>query len=232
MTPNTRIWICILPAVAVPFIASVLYFWVFPEARIAWWIYSSTKLFLIAWPPIAVLGIEGGRPRFERSDIGRHLRAIPLGLATGAAIGGVGLILFFWTPVGDYVRAHSDAIVGKVAELKLFDRFVLFATVISLIHSLVEEYYWRWFVFGRMVKVLRPGWAYFLGGAAFASFHYVVLSRYFPLVGTAAFGTLVGIGGAIWCWMYRYQKSLVGCWLSHVVVDAAIFFIGYRLVFG
>jgi membrane protease YdiL (CAAX protease family) len=40
----------------------------------------------------------------------------------------------------------------------------------------------------------------------------------------------IAIGGAAWAWVYDRSKSLYGPWLSHLIVDAAIFWIGFDLV--
>ena len=42
----------------------------------------------------------------------------------------------------------------------------------------------------------------------------------------------VAVGGAFWAWLYDRSGSLVGPWLSHLVIDAGIFFIGFQLVRG
>ena len=69
-------------------------------------------------------------------------------------------------------------------------------------------------------------------GLSFAGHHYVILWAYFPGAIAIVFGTAVGIGGAFWCWLYRRQGNLIGCWVSHVLADAAIFTIGYQLIFN
>lgn len=232
MNSRSRILISVVPAMLLPLAASFLYFVLFPQAKAAWAIYAVTKFLMITWPIAAVLLVEKERPNFVNFDWRRHLRAIPLGLATGLAICAFGFFLWYATPVGDYARTHSGAVRAKVEELNLVEHYILFTAGVSILHSLLEEYYWRWFVFGRLIKVLRPAPAYLLASIAFASFHYVVLSRYFPALGTFAFGTLVGVGGLIWCWHLQKQRSLVGCWVSHLLVDAAVFYFGYLLVFS
>jgi membrane protease YdiL (CAAX protease family) len=50
---------------------------------------------------------------------------------------------------------------------------------------------------------------------------------------TALLGSLgVFIGGAVWSWLYLRYRSVWPCYLSHALADAAIFIIGYRLIFG
>jgi len=42
----------------------------------------------------------------------------------------------------------------------------------------------------------------------------------------------VATGGLIWAMLFQRSGSLVPGWISHAIVDAAIFFVGYLLVFG
>ena len=42
----------------------------------------------------------------------------------------------------------------------------------------------------------------------------------------------VAIGGAFWAWLYERSGSLVGPWMSHLLVDAGIFLVGFDLVRG
>jgi len=40
----------------------------------------------------------------------------------------------------------------------------------------------------------------------------------------------VAVGGIFWAWLYHRSGSLYGPWLSHLLIDAAIFVVGYDLV--
>jgi membrane protease YdiL (CAAX protease family) len=42
----------------------------------------------------------------------------------------------------------------------------------------------------------------------------------------------IGLGGVIWSGMYVRQGSLLGVWLSHIIVDFGILSIGHQLLFG
>jgi membrane protease YdiL (CAAX protease family) len=43
------------------------------------------------------------------------------------------------------------------------------------------------------------------------------------------FSLAVAVGGAVWAWLYDFSRSLIGPWLSHMLVDIGIFVIGYDL---
>jgi membrane protease YdiL (CAAX protease family) len=40
----------------------------------------------------------------------------------------------------------------------------------------------------------------------------------------------VAVGGALWAWLYRRSGSLLGPWLSHMLVDAALMAAGWDMV--
>jgi hypothetical protein len=42
----------------------------------------------------------------------------------------------------------------------------------------------------------------------------------------------VFLGGAAWSWLYLRYRSIWPGYVSHAIADAAIFIIGYRLIFG
>ena len=102
----------------------------------------------------------------------------------------------------------------------------------SICHSLLEEYYWRWFVFAELQKLTPRLVAIAVSSLGFAAHHVIVLAKYFgyasPL--TWVFSLGVAIGGVIWAWQFSRSQSLWGIWLSHLLVDAAIFLIGYDMV--
>jgi membrane protease YdiL (CAAX protease family) len=104
---------------------------------------------------------------------------------------------------------------------------------VVVIHSLLEEYYWRWFVFGRLRHLLPLAPAVVLSSLAFMAHHVIVLNYYFPghffgLVVPLSLG--VAIGGGVWALLYERTGSIYSPWLSHLIVDAAIFGIGWDLL--
>jgi membrane protease YdiL (CAAX protease family) len=114
--------------------------------------------------------------------------------------------------------------------------FVALAAGLAVVHSLLEEVYWRAFVYRRLGGWLPPRLALALASAAFASHHLIVAARYTPaghfwsltLPATVA----VALAGAHWADLYRRTGSLLAPWTSHLVVDTALMGIGYALVWG
>jgi membrane protease YdiL (CAAX protease family) len=226
-----RLLACVLPALFLPFVASVFYFVLLENSPVTRVAYALTKLFTIAWPLIAVFLIER-RPR--TANRGDRWRALPLGLLTGVIIGGAILLAYHVPALHAYARGFAGDIRGKLADLGVHTRgqYFAFCAFLAVIHSLIEEYYWRWYVFGSLARVWPLGISSAVASLAFAGHHYVVLGCYFDFTGAFVFGSAVGVGGALWCWMFQRQRTLAGTWLSHGLVDAAIFLVGYDLIFA
>jgi membrane protease YdiL (CAAX protease family) len=164
-------------------------------------------------------------------------RGLVLGLGSGLAIAALMLLLYFGVLRHHHLFSSAPARVHqKVAEFGLDApaAFLGFAALLSVVHSLLEEYYWRWFVFGRLQRLLPVGAAVLLASAAFMAFHLIDLAAFFPgrfFRLALPLGACVGIGGAGWCFLYRRSGSLYGPWLCHLVLDAALMTIGYDLAF-
>lgn len=222
---NRHFAIAILPALFFQLIGALLYFVLFPNGIIAQGIYSATKLLLIGWPLIWIRHIK--TPFILRPT----KQAILYGTLSGTIGAGAILALFFaFTP---YFIQFSPQLTEKIIALNLTSPvfFIIFALFLSLFHSLLEEYYWRWFVFAGLERPLSPIAAGLIASIAFASHHYVILSQFFPPLLTLFFGTMVGAGGAWWCYVYKKTGTLFGAWISHAMIDAAIMLIGYMLIF-
>src|SRR5262249_33041248 len=112
-------------------------------------------------------------------------------------------------------------------------KFVLLASFVALAHSFLEEYYWRWFVFGRLRRHVSVPAAIVVSSAAFTLHHVCVLSVYLPgqfWTAVIPFSICIGVGGAFWAWLYQRTESLYAVWISHILADAAIMVVGYDLL--
>lgn len=102
----------------------------------------------------------------------------------------------------------------------------------TLCHSFLEEYYWRWFVFGGLRKYAADWLANVISSLGFMAHHVILLAVYLgwdsPL--TWLFSASIAIGGMFWAWLYARQGTLMMSWFSHALVDAAIFGLGFWIV--
>ena len=173
-----------------------------------------------------------------------RLRAIRLsfkGVLPGAAFGLFTLLGMLWLYL--FVLRGSELLQGlgsevrtKLAEMGMDSpaRFVALAGFLSVIHSFLEEYYWRWFVHGGLRERLPGGAARLVSSLAFAAHHVVVLDVYLPgrfLTGVLPLALGVAVGGYVWAGLYERSGSLAGPWVAHIFADVALMAIGYDAVF-
>ena len=177
---------------------------------------------------------------FERDQVGfarPTLRGIPLGVGFALVVGMAMHILYFtWVKdipavTEETPRRIHEKVIQFNADSPL--AYLLLALGISIVHSLAEEYYWRWFVFGRMRLHLPIGWAIFLSSAGFMLHHIVILGVYFHgnfWTLALPFSVCVAVGGGVWAWLYARSESLYAPWVSHCLIDAAIMGVGYVML--
>ena len=168
---------------------------------------------------------------------------IEMGLSRGVGLGvGFGLLvailmlgLFYgWLKPQGFFEQPTEKIHGKVAGWGLTAawQFFLMGLFYALAHSFLEEYYWRWFVFDQLTVKMTVTSAVILSSVGFMAHHVILLATFFgwasPLTYLFSFG--VGLGGIAWALIYHVSGSLLGPWISHLLVDAVIFAIGFDLV--
>ena len=194
--------------------------------------FAAGKSLQFAFPGLFVWLLERPRLRFTLPGATGLRRGLALGLVVGAAILGV---YQFWLRENPLLGNTPEKIFHKLEEFNCATpaRFVALALFIAVFHSLLEEYYWRWFVFGRLRRYLNLPSCLLLASLAFMAHHVIVLGVYFPgrfWMLAVPFSLGVAIGGALWAWLYEHTKSLLGPWVSHMLVDLAIMAVGYDMV--
>lgn len=157
------------------------------------------------------------------------------GLWFGLAVCGSLVVAFRWLFAGQAVeQTLLGAAHAKVSSLGLSHpaAFLAVALFYSAVHSLLEEYYWRWFVFGRGQAVWGSRAALVISSLGFMAHHVLLLGHFlgFGEWRTYLVAASVAIGGAFWAWLYRRTGNLTACWVSHALVDAGIFGLGFWLL--
>ena len=143
-------------------------------------------------------------------------------------------LYFLWLKPAGYLAAAALPIKAKAIGFGMGKPagFIVGAVLISSIHALLEEYYWRWFLFGGLRRFMPVAAAVSVSSLAFVAHHVILLMVFFGgLSPTAVLLSLgVAVGGAWWAWLYHRSGSLWGPWLSHALIDAGIFVVGYDLI--
>lgn len=191
-------------------------------------VYAAGKLLQFSWP---LLWAWWGRVALIQPPTRRGLGlGVAFGVAVGCLIGLAYVVLIPGTPVAARL---SQTIAAKLSGFAIDSapRFIALSLFYSLIHSGLEEYYWRWFVYRAGRARWSVGIATLVSSLGFMSHHVLLLGVFFgwshPLTWICSAG--VAVGGAFWAWLYERSGQLLGSWLGHLLVDAAIFAVGYML---
>jgi uncharacterized protein len=196
-------------------------------------IFNVVKLIQFAFPLVWVLAVQKGRVTLRPP----HYGGVNAGLTFGSLVGAAMFALYLFALRGsDLLVAANEQILGKVLGMGIDTvwKYAALGLFYSLLHSLLEEYYWRWFVFGQLRRFMTPGPAIVISSLGFMAHHVLVLGKFFGFESPSTwfFSSCVAVGGAFWAWLYGRTGSLLGPWLSHALIDAAIFLIGFDLLKG
>lgn len=118
--------------------------------------------------------------------------------------------------------------INELATINL-NNIVFIGLYIIIFNSILEEYFWRSFIFAELHKTIRPSLAYIISAVAF-SFHHVV---FFYSWFTPIFFILITVGlityALIMNFIWNKYRELFSCWLPHAMVDIVQVFIAWQV---
>jgi membrane protease YdiL (CAAX protease family) len=168
----------------------------------------------------------------------KNQKAFLIALATGVISLAVGLSIYTFV-----LKAQlQNSLVKSEIQTKLSAfgvsspiQYLFLALFISVIHSFLEEYYWRGFIFSELRKRFTQTAAVLLSSVAFTLHHIIIIERYSRIepkfLYIALGSSAVLICGIIWAIQYSFSKKLWVSWISHVTADWVVLWIGFDLVF-
>lgn len=109
------------------------------------------------------------------------------------------------------------------------DNFIYVAIYISFINSLLEEFFFRGFIFINLNKTMPSILSYSISSFAFSVYHVAILSNWFnPILFIVALVSLF-IGGLIFNWLNEKNDNIYNSWLVHMFANFAINTIGLMM---
>jgi membrane protease YdiL (CAAX protease family) len=236
-------WLALFFACTYPTLLTLVYFiWLASVGSTAQQAaYSIGKIIQFGFPLVWVAHFCRESLRWPKFNTRGLAQGIAFGLMIAAGI----FALYFghYRAAGTFAAA-GDKMLHELSGIGVTSPVIYAGVAIfySLLHSLLEEYYWRWFVFGRLRNLIPLWLAIIISSLAFMGHHVVVLGLYFGWKGpeidlvfpfipwTHFFALATAVGGAYWAWLYNKTGSIYGPWASHLLIDAAIFAVGYDLI--
>lgn len=239
-------WIGVVVTAVLPSVITWCYFILLADVgpRIQQGVYSVGKIVQFGFPVFWILCVLNvplllsGVASLPLDSTGpwRLQKSLAIGTGVGLAVCAAMFAIYEFV----FPDAVHELLTAQLVErvqgfgVDSWPKFVGLGVFYALVHSLLEEYYYRWFVFGQLRHVVPLGTAMLISGVAFMGHHVIVLTHYFGGVTPISIflSLAIAIGGMIWAWQYEKSRSLVGPWLSHLVVDAGIFVLGFFLLRG
>lgn len=195
-------------------------------------IYFASKAWLLLLPLFWLLYIERGRLSLSPAQRGGFGVGIALGAAISLAIFGA------YATLSHLIDAETVRESAERSGIATPARYIGLAIYIFTLNAILEEYVWRWFVFRQCEKLTaRLGAkggiiAVLLSALLFTVHHVFALAAQFDALFTILASVGVFIGGAVWSWCYLRYRSIWPGYVSHAIVDVAVFAIGWKLIFG
>jgi membrane protease YdiL (CAAX protease family) len=221
-----RTLISLLLLIPAPSIGVLFGMVLFPGHPLGTGVFMFSKIWLLLFPALWFFFMEGHRmPRSHTAPGGYRMGWIS-GLAISVFIIGGALLGRQWID-GDFFRE-------MMAEVGLDKRatYLWGAAYWILINSVLEEYVWRWFVVRQFSKLFHPTGAVLASGLGFTIHHFIAMQVYFSPWIAALCTLFIFVGGVWWSWMFVRCKTIWPGWLSHALVDIAVFGVGYWLIFS
>ncbi len=199
----------------------------FPGSRTGAVLFALAKVWLLALPLLWHLGIDRERPSLSPARRG------------GFTVGVVSGILISLVILGAYRLAGGLLIDPALMRERLQAvglstpwRYGLGAAYWVLVNAVLEEYVWRWFVVRKCEALLAGRAAILCSAACFTLHHIIALRLYLSPEAVALCAAGIFTGGILWSWMVTRYRSIWPGYVSHAIVDIAVFGIGALILFG
>ncbi|MCK4563308.1 MAG: CPBP family intramembrane metalloprotease [Verrucomicrobia bacterium] len=221
-----KAWISLLLLIPAPSIGVLFGMILFPDTSLGKGVFIFSKIWMLLLPALWFFFAEGGTfPRGLTRDGGFRM-----GLLTGIAISGfvVGAAWLLGRTLID-----GEFFKETMANVGLDRRGVYIGAAVYwvCINSILEEYVWRWFTVRQFATLLKPTAAIVASALGFTLHHLLAMQVYFSWPVAMLCSFFIFVGGMLWSWMFMRYNTIWPGWLSHALVDIAVFGAGYVLIF-
>ena len=189
--------------------------------------FTITKIWLVVFPIVWRLIIEKKAIKIPKVT----KKEIDYGLLFGLIMSVI-IVAAYWF-VGkkylDIIEVREQAKAVGITQLNIYLLAVMYW---SFVNSLIEECVWRGFVY-RHCRILQPRLMAIITSAAFFTLHHVIgLFFYLQNPFLAIIGSFgVFVAGIVWSACYQ-KLGFYTCYISHILADLAIGFVGWHLLFA
>lgn len=158
-----------------------------------------------------------------------HLRGVSIlkGLIIGLGSAGVIIATYLLLRQGLDLDGIAKDLIEKSKVTPM--NFIFIGLYITLGNSLLEEYFFRGFVYFSLHDLGFKRTALVFSATLFAAYHLAIFSTWFSLGYMAL--ALVGLEliGLVYAWINFKSRSIVNSWIAHALADSAIIAIGLKM---
>jgi membrane protease YdiL (CAAX protease family) len=167
--------------------------------------------------------------RYNHSDAAKSLGLVSNrnAIKVGACSGFVSLIvivLFFYIFQDHVIKVDEMQSLLESWSIRKDHIFILLFVMIFA-NSVLEEVYWRGYIFGRMEAHFGATSVIILSSLFYASYHYVTTANLFSVQIGVLFTVVIFLAGIFWGTIRKRFGSLYASIISHLLVDLAIMII-------
>lgn len=212
----------------VPFtsIGAIMLLWVAPGI-VGKTILVCCQIWLIILPIIWLFKVENKPIRIPRPQRFDWITGMIIGLVMFMAI----LIMYwlflrYWIDV-NFVREKLEQ-VGNINQ----QAFIFGGAYFILINALIEEYFWRWFIYSRWEELVSDKFAVLLSALSFTLHHAIGLAAFVDWRVVTVASLAVFVAGAVWSEYYRRYRLIWCNYFSHAIADLALYIVAWQVFFG
>ena len=221
-----KAWISLLLLIPAPSVGVLVGMVLFPNTSIGRGVFVFSKIWMLLLPALWFFFAEGGTFPRGTTRVGGFRMGWLTGMGVSAFVVGAALLL-------GRVLIDGDFFKEMMANIGLDRRGMYIGAAVYwvCINSILEEYVWRWFTVRQFSRLLKPGGAIVVSALGFTLHHLLAMQVYFSWPVAMLCSFFIFIGGMLWSWMFMRYNTIWPGWLSHALVDMAVFGTGYVLIF-
>ncbi|RPF52242.1 CPBP family intramembrane glutamic endopeptidase [Aquisalibacillus elongatus] len=152
-------------------------------------------------------------------------------LKLGFGLGLLSMIILIGTYILLQGFIEGEAIISDLRDRLgiSFKEYIWIAVYITFVNSLLEEFYFRGFIFLKFYQSDLPILGYLYSSGLFAVYHVAIFATWFNIWLTLL--ALVGlfVVGLVFCYLNTKSNNFLNSWILHIFADIAVVSIGFYL---
>lgn len=218
----------VIGIITLALISTAVLFMIEQVLQVSYLLKTMTKMGLFLFLPLLYIKYIIKQPILQFLNLKSFdLKNLRLGFLLGLVSMGVviGAFLVFQSFINTGVIVNDLQSRMKVTP----EIFIYIAIYITFGNSLLEEFYFRGFIFLNIYKTKYKALAYLFSSLLFAFYHVAIFATWFNfwLILLALLGLF--IIGLVFNWLNTKSENFFNSWILHILADVGVMLIGFYL---